>query len=114
VWKPGDDTDERIKAALQGNRAEETQSQAAAKVSLAGAFKLLAPLPDTADELRGIATSFKADSSRDVYLGRSASEKNVKEMRLDTRRVVAFATHGIVPGEISGLDQPALVLSTPP
>jgi CHAT domain-containing protein len=37
----------------------------------------------------------------------------VKQAGLANRRVVAFATHGIAPGEITGLDQPALVLSNP-
>jgi CHAT domain-containing protein len=29
------------------------------------------------------------------------------------KRVLAFATHGIAPGELPGMDQPALVLSNP-
>jgi CHAT domain-containing protein len=77
-------------------------------------FALLAVLPDTADELNAIAGTLKADSARDVYLGRKASETNVKRPgALDQYRVVAFATHGIAPGELAGLDQPALVLSNP-
>ena len=34
-------------------------------------------------------------------------------MKLDDRRVVMFATHGLVPGELDGLTQPALALSSP-
>ena len=34
-------------------------------------------------------------------------------MNLSDRRVIAFATHALVPGDIDGLDQPALALSSP-
>jgi CHAT domain-containing protein len=34
-------------------------------------------------------------------------------MKLDDRRVVMFATHGLIPGELDGLNQPALALSSP-
>ncbi len=37
----------------------------------------------------------------------------MKQAGLENRRVVAFATHGIAPGELTGLDQPALALSNP-
>jgi CHAT domain-containing protein len=70
-------------------------------------------LPDTADELREIATVLKANQAGDVFVGRQASERNVKSTRLDDRRIIAFATHGIAPGELIGLDQPALALSNP-
>jgi CHAT domain-containing protein len=32
---------------------------------------------------------------------------------MSNRRVVMFATHGLVPGELNGLTQPALALTTP-
>jgi CHAT domain-containing protein len=55
----------------------------------------------------------KADAANDVFLGRVASEKNVKSGQLDNRRIVMFATHGLVPGDLNGLTQPALALSAP-
>jgi CHAT domain-containing protein len=81
--------------------------------SLAEQLAALAPLPETADELRAIATSLGADVSRDVLLGRDANEERVKQADLANRRVVAFATHALVTGEIDGLDEPALALSVP-
>ena len=72
----------------------------------------LPQLPDTALELREIAAILKAASS-DVLLGTEASETNVKERRLDQYRVLMFATHGLAPGDIDGLTQPALALSNP-
>jgi CHAT domain-containing protein len=70
-------------------------------------------LPDTADELMSIAESLSANSDRDVYLGRRASEKQVKSMNLSDRRVVAFASHALVPYDLDGLDQPAIALAAP-
>jgi CHAT domain-containing protein len=86
---------------------------AAASPHLGQAFGLLGALPDTADELRQIAQALRADADRDVFVRARASESNVKRQALDSRRVVAFATHGLVPGELPGLDQPALALSNP-
>jgi len=34
-------------------------------------------------------------------------------MILPNRRVIAFATHALVPGDLDGLDQPALALTSP-
>ena len=81
--------------------------------SFGRAFSKFGALPDTADELREIAGVLRADVNRDLYLGRRATEANVRSAVLDDRRVVAFATHGLAPGDIVGLDQPALVLSDP-
>ena len=70
-------------------------------------------LPDTAAEVREIALALGADPDRDVVLGVKASEKAVRSAKLDDRRVVMFATHGLIPGELDGLAQPALALSAP-
>ena len=70
-------------------------------------------LPDTAEEIRDIAGLLKADMRSDVFLGVAANERNVKTADLASHAVVAFATHGLVPGDIDGLDQPALALTAP-
>jgi CHAT domain-containing protein len=106
-----DGTADRVNDALKGARLREGPENPV--VSLASAFGQLSPLPDTADELKQIAAALKADQSGDVFVGRQASERIVKSMRLDDRRIVAFATHGIAPGELTGLDQPALALANP-
>ena len=54
-----------------------------------------------------------ADPDRDIFIGRRASEHQVKSMDLSDRRVIAFATHALVAGDLDGLDQPALALSAP-
>jgi CHAT domain-containing protein len=73
---------------------------------------MLPRLPDTSDEVKGIALALNADAS-DVFLGAAANERNVKTMDLSNRRVVMFATHGLIPGDLNGLTQPALALSAP-
>lgn len=70
-------------------------------------------LPDTADELRSVADAMRADLSKSVYLGKAANETFVKQAKLDGYKVVAFATHGLIPGELNGLTQPALALTAP-
>jgi CHAT domain-containing protein/tetratricopeptide (TPR) repeat protein len=74
---------------------------------------LLPRLPDTAEEIRGIAIALNADLTRDVFLGARATEKAVKTMDLTRYRVIAFATHGLMPGDLDGLTQPALALTAP-
>lgn len=70
-------------------------------------------LPDTADEVKEVAEALKADPTKDVYLGARANEQVVRTVDLDDRRVIMFATHGLVPGDLDGLTEPALALSAP-
>ena len=73
----------------------------------------LPPLPETAEEIQSIATTMQADLRRDVFVGARANEETVKRLDLTGYRVIAFATHGLVPGDLAGLTQPALALSAP-
>ena len=70
-------------------------------------------LPDTAAEIREIAVNLGADPSRDIYLGLDASESTVRTLDLSRKKVVAFATHALRPGDLDGLSQPALAFSAP-
>jgi CHAT domain-containing protein/tetratricopeptide (TPR) repeat protein len=72
----------------------------------------LPPLPETAGELRTLAASLGADE-RVLLLREQATEAAVKAGALAGARVVAFATHAGVAGEIAGLAEPALVLTPP-
>ena len=74
---------------------------------------LLPRLPETAEEVRQVAIALKADPKSDVILGARANEHIVRTMKLDDRRVVMFATHGLIPGDLDGLTEPALALSSP-
>jgi CHAT domain-containing protein len=74
---------------------------------------LLPRLPDTAEELKSIALALQADPSKVLNLGKDANETKVKTTDLSGFKVLVFATHGLVPGELNGLTQPALALSAP-
>jgi CHAT domain-containing protein len=76
-------------------------------------IEALPRLPDTALELKSIALALKADPSKSVYLGKDANEHNVKTIDLSRYRIVAFSTHGLIPGDLDGLTEPALALSAP-
>jgi CHAT domain-containing protein len=69
-------------------------------------------LADTAVELKTVARALGAPES-DIHLGRDASETTVKRAPLSDYRVVYFATHGLVAGDVKGLAEPSLVLSIP-
>jgi CHAT domain-containing protein len=68
-------------------------------------------LPETAEEVRSIALALKADPSRDVLVGAAANKGRAKQTSLASYKVVMFATHGLVPGDLTGLSQPALALT---
>ena len=48
-----------------------------------------------------------------MFTGVRASEGVIKKLDLSRYKVIAFATHGLVPGDLDGLTQPALALSSP-
>ncbi len=77
------------------------------------AVESLPALPDTRAELQQIARELGANVGTELFLGPRASESEVRRARLERYRVVAFATHGLAPGDIDGLLQPALALSSP-
>ncbi len=83
----------------------------AGRVSLE-AVRALDPLPQTEAELRSLSKVLNAppDSLR---LGAQATEAAVKRDQLARYRVIAFATHGLVAGEIGGLVEPALAFTPP-
>ena len=79
----------------------------------AAELAMLPRLPDTRLELTTIAKVLNVDPAKALYLGKAANEQNVETMDLSRFRIVAFATHGLVPGDIDGLTQPALALTAP-
>ncbi len=73
----------------------------------------IAALPDTREEILALAKALNANPAQDVFLGKQASRNNVLQTDLSQRRIVAFATHGLIAGEYPGVDQPALALANP-
>jgi CHAT domain-containing protein/Flp pilus assembly protein TadD len=72
----------------------------------------LKPLPDTAVELQAVAQKLGAPLT-DLYLGAQATETALKQATLTNYRIIYFATHGLVAGDVKGLAEPALVLTIP-
>jgi len=60
-----------------------------------------------------MALSLQTDPSKVLHLGKAANDRRVKDTDLTRFRIIAFATHGLVPGDLNGLTQPALALSAP-
>lgn len=80
---------------------------------LSSQLKDLMELPDTQKEIISIAESLNANRLDSVFLGRDASETRLKTMNLADRRIIAFASHALLPGDLNGLNQPAIALSSP-
>ena len=74
------------------------------------------PLPETADELCAVAKELGAAPS-DIYLGARATIPELMRLNeeglLTAYRIVHFATHGAVSGEISGRGEPGLIMTPP-
>jgi CHAT domain-containing protein/tetratricopeptide (TPR) repeat protein len=80
-------------------------------------IRQLKPLPETADELCEVAQDLDVDPATHLYLGARATEGEVKRLSkegtLAKYRIVHFATHGVLAGDISGTSQPGLILTPP-
>ncbi|MFG1376095.1 CHAT domain-containing protein [Xanthobacter autotrophicus] len=72
----------------------------------------LAPLPQTEGELRRLAQTLGA-APETVQVGAAATKSAVQAADLSPYRVLAFATHGLLAGDIPGLSEPALVFTPP-
>jgi CHAT domain-containing protein len=73
-------------------------------------------LPSTRDEVEKVAKTLNAPAS-DIHTGLEATEAAVKQAPLDQYRIVYFATHALVAGDLKAFAQakaePALALTIP-
>lgn len=75
--------------------------------------RALPSLPGTEVELNAMANALGADAAA-IHLGVEATEAAVRTNdRLRDARIVAFATHGVLPGEIEGFAEPGLIFTPP-
>jgi CHAT domain-containing protein len=74
------------------------------------------PLPETRDELCAIARDLKADPG-EMRLGARATEREVKRLSargaLAQYRIVHFATHGVLAGQLDPKAESGLILTPP-
>jgi CHAT domain-containing protein len=79
-------------------------------------LRMASPLPETAEELCDVAKAIGAEEA-DIFLGARASEREIKQLNeagtLRGYRIVHFATHGALAGEISGSAEAGLILTPP-
>ena len=76
-------------------------------------LRALAPLPDTADELKIVQRVLAGGGETRLYLGDEATESRLRDEKLEDYRVLYFATHGLLPGELKCQAEPGLVLTPP-
>jgi CHAT domain-containing protein len=71
----------------------------------AGQIRSQVPLPETADELCAVARDLGA-TNQDIWLGNRAPEAKIKRLseagELAKYRIIHFATHGALAGQVSG------------
>jgi CHAT domain-containing protein len=77
----------------------------------AKALSQLAQLPETEVELRTLARTLGVKPGQGVVLGRQATVSTVQASHLQNYRIIAFATHALLPGELDCLTEPALALT---
>ena len=79
-------------------------------------LRMQSPLPETADELCEVARSV-GGSVDDVRIGARATEAEVKRLsssgELGKYRILHFATHGTLAGQLKGTSEPGLILTPP-
>ena len=75
-------------------------------------LRALSPLPETAAELNTVAKLLGVERTT-LLLGAQASEANLRTLPLHEYRLLYFATHGLLPGELRCQAEPGLVLSPP-
>ena len=109
-------------SSVQRTAALRTRTRSAAALpQLAGLVDIAdlrgqTPLPETADELCTVARSVGADVG-ELRIGARATETEIKRLSengaLAQYRIVHFATHGVLAGELTGASEPGLVLTPP-
>ncbi len=109
-------------AIMEARQDQLAQRKVRSTVSLTGGtadleqLKRLAPLPETAIELCAVAERFSPVRG-DVYLANAATESQIKTLnasgQLAQYRVLHFATHGALAGQVRGTIEPGLIMTPP-
>lgn len=78
-------------------------------------YSRLPTLPETRDEVLELAKILSANPQDDVILGAQATRASVLKSstsgQLARKKVVVFATHGLLAGDLPNLNQPALAMA---
>ena len=80
----------------------------------ANLIRSLAPLPETQNEIKIVNQVLsKKKHSTSLYTYKKATEENLRKEELQNYKVLYFATHGLLPGELKCQSEPGLVLTPP-
>ncbi len=81
-----------------------------------GLIRTQVPLPETAEEVCAVGSLLGAGEA-DIHLAARATESQLKRLSADGQlakyRIVHFATHGVLAGQISSTAEPGLLLTPP-
>jgi CHAT domain-containing protein len=103
-------------ANFTGHRGGVSRVETRGGLANVASIKREIPLPETADELCAVAQDVRAEA-RDVRLGAQATEREIKALsasgELAKYRMVHFATHGALAGQLDGTHEPGLILTPP-
>ncbi len=99
-------------AGLFRDGATEDRNTTQSEIADVKLIKQQTRLPETADELRAMAKIVKAGPNS-IWLQDQATETNVKKLDLTKYRTLAFATHGVMAGELGKDMEPGLILTPP-
>jgi len=92
------------------NLAPPGAAMAFRSANMATQVRDLPALPATEPELRTFARALAAPDQQ-ILTGDRATEQAIRTADLSRANVLAFATHGLMAGDLEGLDEPALVLT---
>lgn len=93
---------------VEGGRAGSLMAMRSA--GTARAIADLPQLPDASRELVALAAAVGSATPK-LLIGEQATELGLRAADVPPDAVLAFATHGLLSGELNGLDEPALLLT---
>ena len=93
-------------------KAKASTTAQAVEIADVEAIRKAPRLPETANELRAMAKALKSDQ-KSLWLQENATETKIKRLDLSKYRTLAFATHGVMAGEVKGIGEPGLILTPP-
>jgi CHAT domain-containing protein len=103
----------RRSATLRRNAAFRAALQTRGATTDRVRIEALPRLPDTRDEILGIAEVLNVNPEKNTLFGQRASESVVTKKDLRPYKIISFATHGLAAGDLDGLFEPALAFSSP-
>jgi tetratricopeptide (TPR) repeat protein/CHAT domain-containing protein len=103
-------------AAISGDRRGVLPLELRRGLADVAQIRIQVPLPETADELCAVARDLRV-SGDEIRLGARATEAEIKRLseagELSKYRIIHFATHGALAGQVSGNSEPGLLLTPP-